>query len=351
MLRNGSPQRRAATLERITDLFLAGASRFKEDHVQLFDAVLVRLVSEIETKARVDLARRLARVSNAPREVVRYLAHDNDIGVAGMLLEHSTRLSETDLLDIAQSKSQGHLLAISGRASIAERLTAVLVGRGDREVARRVAQNRAARLSHDSLSCLLERAQQDTTLAKAIGLRPDIPAPLLRQLVLRTTEVVRQRLLAEARPETQAEIRRVLAEAPNEISAAPSPRAYSAAQAVVQALHRSGKLDETAIAEFARQRAHDNLVIALALVCSVPIEVVERLLAGDRADPVLILGKSAGWAWPTVKAILMTRPGVERISSHGLDAAYSNFEGLSAKTAQRVTRFWQARPIGQARSA
>ena len=36
-------------------------------------------------------------------------------------------------------------------------------------------------------------------------------------------------------------------------------------------------------------------------VSAVPIEVVDRLMNGERADPVLILARAAGFGWPTVR--------------------------------------------------
>ena len=145
VIQHGSPERRAETLKRITTYFLSGASRFNEDHVRLFDQVFSSLILEIETKARSELSNRLAPIGNAPVEVLRRLAHDDDIAVAGPVLKQSQRLADTDLVDIAQTKSQAHLLAISGRAGIAEPVTDVLVRRGDREVVHSVAENRSAR--------------------------------------------------------------------------------------------------------------------------------------------------------------------------------------------------------------
>jgi hypothetical protein len=75
----------------------------------------------------------------------------------------------------------------------------------------------------------------------------------------------------------------------------------------------------------------------------VPIEVVDRLMGAEWPDPILILCKSAGWAWPTVAAIIGMRPGGRNRPNQSLDAAYANFERLSPATAQRVLRFWQAR--------
>ncbi len=95
---------------------------------------------------------------------------------------------------------------------------------------------------------------------------------------------------------------------------------------------------------FAKAGDYEATVAALAELCAVPIEVVDRLMNGDRPDPILILCKSQGWSWTTVRVIITARPGEKGTSSQGLDAAYSNFERLSPATAQRVMRFWQARP-------
>jgi uncharacterized protein (DUF2336 family) len=338
-----SPERRAETLKQITSLFLDGASRFNEDHVRLFDDVFSRLLGEMESRSRAELSNRLAPVGKAPLAVVRRLAHDDDVAIAGPMLTQSSRLAETDLVAIARAKSQAHLLAISVRAGIAEPVTDVLVSRGDAEVMRSVIENPSSKLSSRSFSRLVDHSEKDVALAEKVGLRPDIPPRLFRDLLLKATEAVQQRLLASAGPEVQAEIRRVLAKASTEATATSAPRDYSAAQRAIEVLRRDGKLDEAALVGFAQNGRHEETVAALASLSAVPIEVVDRLMAGDRPDPILILGKSSGWGWPTVKAIILARHGGQDTSSQVLDSAYSNFERLSRATAQRVMRFWQVR--------
>ena len=119
-------------------------------------------------------------------------------------------MNDTDLVDIAQTKGQAHLLAIAGRDGIGEAVTDVLVRRGDPEVVRNVADNQSAKLSEGGFSALVKRAEGDGELAEKVGQRPDIPPHLFRDLLVRATAVVQQRLLAAAKPETQAEIQRVL---------------------------------------------------------------------------------------------------------------------------------------------
>ncbi len=343
VIQHGTPEKCADALTRITTLFVAGANRFNDEHVHLFDDVLCQLVAEIETKARAELSRRMASIANAPIELVRQLAHDNDISVAGPVLQQSARLAENDLVDIAETKGQAHLHAISSRQGIGEAITDVLVRRGNDEVARSVADNSSARLSNDAFSALVNRAEKDGVLAEKVGRRPDIPSHLFRELLMRATEVVQRRLLATAKPETQSEIRRVLAQISKELNSNVAPRDYTSAQRTVLDLHNSGKLGETELVDFAKSKKYEETVATLSALCGVPIESVDRLTGGERPDPVLILCKAVGFGWPTVRAIIAAQPGNKSVSSQTLDAAYSNFERLSPSTAQRVVRFWQVR--------
>ena len=182
VLQNGSRDKRVDALKRITSLFVDGAASFNEDHVQLFDDVFGHLIAEIETKARAELSQQLAPVENAPPAVVRKLAQDDDITVAGPLLSLSRTLNDQDLLAIATNKGQAHLLAIASRGDIDETVTDVLVKRGDREVISNVADNHHARLSETGFSTLVKRAEGDGELAEKVGQRPDIPPHLFRAL-------------------------------------------------------------------------------------------------------------------------------------------------------------------------
>ncbi|MBV9558672.1 MAG: DUF2336 domain-containing protein [Pseudolabrys sp.] len=342
VVQHGSPEKRAETLRRITTLFLDGADRFAPEHVALFDDVMGILIEEIETKALAELSRSLAPVPNAPNEVVSSLAKNDDISVAGPILRQA-RLDESDLRVVAQTKSQAHLLALSTRVGITEALSDVLVARGDREVSRAIANNTQARLSERAFTTLVERAQRDGELAEKVGLRADIPPRLFRTLLIQATEVVQQRLLARAKPDTQAEIRRVLARVSHEVGAKAAPRDYSGALTTVRDLNAQRKLTEADVTEFANAHKYEETIAALSTMCAVPVDVVDRLMGGERSDPVLILARSAGFSWDTVSAVINARPGSRGTSTQALDVARENFERLSAATAQRVVRFWQVR--------
>ena len=342
-IQHGSYEKRAQMVRRIANLFVDGAPAFSEDHIGLFDDVLCRLVIEIESKARAEMSQTLAPMANAPSELMRQLARDDDSAVAGPVIAQSARLLETDLVDIAKTKGQAHLFAISGRGHIGIAVTDVLVRRGDPEVVRSVADNQTAKLSEGGFSALVQRAEGDGVLAEKVGARADIPPHLFRDLLVRATAVVQQRLLAAAKPETKAEIQRVLEKVSKEFGKTGPSRDYSAAVRMVVELDKAGKLAEADLAEFAKDKKYEETVAAISALCGVPIETADRLMNGDRPDPILILCKAAGFGWQTARAIILARPNGKGTSNQSLDAAYSNFEKLSAPTAQRVVRFWQVK--------
>jgi uncharacterized protein (DUF2336 family) len=343
VLQRGSPGRRAEMLKRITDLFLGSADQFAPEHVGVFDDVIGFLIAEIETQALAELSRRIAPVPNAPDGVVRKLAINDDIAVAGPVLRR-TPLADADLEQIAETRGQEHLLAIAERPGLTEALTNILVRRGDGAVARSVATNRQARFSPDSFSKLVQRAKLDGVLAERIGSRTDIPPHLFRQLVLQATEVVQKRLLANARPETREEILRVLSQVSDAVGATAAPRNYEAALAIVRDMQKDGRLNEAAITGFARNQKYEETIAGLATLSAVPVETVDRLMSGDRSDPVIILARAANFGWETVRAIIESRGGARGTSTQAIDAAKQNYDMLSPATAERVVRFWQVRP-------
>ena len=174
------------------------------------------------------------------------MRNDDDIAVAGPVIAQSPRLAETDLVNIAKTKGQAHLFAISGRDGIGEAVTDVLVRRGDPEVVRNVADNQSAKLSDGGFTALVKRAEEDGVLAEKVGLRPDIPPHLFRELLVRATAVVQQRLLAAAKPETQVEVQRVLDKVSRGIRKAPVARLHrSAARGAGAASGRQARRDRS----------------------------------------------------------------------------------------------------------
>jgi uncharacterized protein (DUF2336 family) len=341
-VRSGSSEKRVNTLRQVTDLFLHGGQRLSEDQIKVFDDVLCLLTARVEARAKAELSKRLAPIDYAPLEIIQQLARDDEIAVAEDVLARSNRLTTSTLVEIARTKGQDHLLAISGRADLPEVVTDVIVDRGERRVSRKLANNASARFSETGYAGMVAHAEADDELTELLGLRIDLPINFLRDLLRRATDAVRARLMAIAPPELQEEISRVLKAIAEEAGGKPQQtRDFTRAEAIVRRMKGLNELNDVAIIKFVETKRFDEVIAALAILTNVPAVMIAKAIEGHRADLVLIPCKSAGLNWLAVETILTRRPVKHQIDERTLKIASTDYGKLSVETAQRTLRFWQ----------
>jgi uncharacterized protein (DUF2336 family) len=338
----GSTESRTKALWHATDLLISG--RYTEEQIWVFGEVIGRLAEEIEVAARSELARRLAASNNAPVDMIAKLASDDSIDIAGPVLRQSGRLDDEFLVATAGSKSQQHLLAISQRSSISDAVTDVLVRRGNQEVATSVAANPGARFSDSGFLHLIRRAEGDSILAEHLGLRADIPRRLFQQLIAKASDDVKKRLEKE-RSELAIEIQTVVTDVTGALHASfgPASRNYFAAKRTVGAVHLGGHLNEAKIFEYAQAHKFDEALVALSLLCALPVNVVERALVDQNKELALILCKAIDLSWSTTMSLLFLGAPDHRITGRELDDMRTMFARLNAETSKSVLKFYQSR--------
>ena len=339
-----SADRRGTMLRKVTDLFINGLDEFTGEDLSLFDDVIIRLAAEIEQSARELLAKRLAPICNSPPRIIHALALDEAIEVAGPVLSQSTRLDDKTLVEIARTKGQDHLLAISQRASLSETVTDVLVERGDREVVLSTVDNFGASISDLGFSALVRRSEGDDLLTELVGSRPEIPSPLLTALVVKASQAVRAKLEA-SHPRAKAEVGRAVAEATRRVEARALSTSldYTAALASIESLQRSGGLDEGVLATFAKRGAYAEVVCALAVMCDLSLHFVERAMSRDRSETLVVITKAIGLSWSTVNEIMVLRAKKGFLAQGEIVQRQVRFDRLKSGTAKEILRPLRAR--------
>jgi uncharacterized protein (DUF2336 family) len=337
----GSPESRARALWHATDILMAG--RYTEDQIWVFGEVIGRLADEIEGAARAKLAKQLAHSGNAPFNVIMVLASDDSIDVAGPVLQHSQRLDDKTLVASARTQSQAHLLAISKRRSIPVVVTDELVTRGNPEVVHSVVANNGARFSDFGFLQMIKRSEGDSILAEHIGLRKEIPRHMFQQLITKASDDVRRKLERE-RPNLVDQIQNSVTEITGALQSkfGPASKSYFNAKRLVTALHRYGNLNENNILEYARTHKIEEATVGLSLLCSLPVDVVERALVHN-SEIILILTKALGFTWETAMSLLFLGAKDHRISSNTLDAKREEFACLNHETSRNVLKVYQSR--------
>ena len=325
----------AAMLRQITDLFLANAGQYSDEQLAVYDDVLRLLIAKVDSAARATLARRIAQTPQGPSQTVRALALDEAIEVAEPVLADSD-LDDAFLLHCIAIRGQSHMLAIATRETVSEQVSDQLIKRGDQDVLGAVVNNPGARISEPSFSLLLERSTDNEWLSECIGRRVDIPEHHLRELVIRASETVRQRLIADD-PRRQQLIDGILPAAPPATPA--EDKSYRKAELAVLAQG----LSEATVNEFAQQKKLDEIVVAVAQLAKLSFPETERLLMNTWPSPVAVIFKAIGFHLSTLTAIYSARlpsgapPGADLVRTK------AEFIALSRQTAERILRFYQVR--------
>ena len=261
-------------------------------------------------------------------------------------MSRSNRLTDEDLLAIASDNSQERLLAISKRSNLSEKISDVLVTRGNRDVVLSVTRNEGARFSDAGYGKLVDRSINDEVLAICVSMRKDIPQEHFNALIAKASEVVFEKLAA-SNPHAVHEVHRVLTDITGQDTTAQpkTQRDYREATAQFDAVRNSGAPVDPVVCEYAAKGKFEETVAALSALSNAPSKLVESVMNDSRAenDFALILAKAAGLSWPTTKQICILRRKAFRYSPQAIDAARHSFDRLQPATAQRLVRFYNER--------
>jgi uncharacterized protein (DUF2336 family) len=349
----GSDEKRLETARRVTDLFLCSAGSYNDEQIALFDDVLERLIKTIELRSIADMAARvalaeisaqLAPIAQAPPSVIRRLAGNDEIRIAGPVLQESARLDEAELLRIATTKGEQHLLAIAGRWWLKEIVTDALLARRYPSVSRRLAANPGARFSASGFAAVVGQAESDPELTVSVGVRVDLPSDLRRQLLRSATDAVRTRLLSRAPPHLFEEIQNAIAAVATGVDREMSGiRDFVGAKRAIARLKEANQLSEATLRDFATQRRYEETVAALAALSDSTIEVIRPLMQSLRDDGLLVPCRAALLSWETTSAVLESRYATGTMRPADLARAQNHFARMTPENARRTLRFWQVR--------
>jgi uncharacterized protein (DUF2336 family) len=348
----GGDSERRRILERVADLFAAGSRGYSGKQIDLFDDVLRKLCADVEVKARARLARRLAHIDNAPPQLIRSLAFDDAIAVAQPVLIDARLLTDADLVENAATKSQDHLFAIAQRLKLSERVTDVLVERGNRRVINKVTANSGARFSLAGYDKLTHRARRDRKLTLALARRRDLPRQYFLKLLQTASASVRAKLEA-ANPQAAAAIRDTVDEVAARLQqeVRETSQRYAASLRDANRSFNAQSFTEASVHAPAHAQEFTRTAIALAKLGRFPVDLVERALIDKGEDMILILAKAAGCSWTTVKELLLMYVAERNPRPDELTRTFERYTKLTQEAARQIVDFYGQRVKGRTQDA
>lgn len=185
---------RAALAINMVELFSDKADRLTDRERSMMCDILRQLVGTVERTVRRALALKLADVASAPRDLITYLANDH-ADVAFPILTRSLVLADEDLIEIVRHRALEHQLAIAMREGLSEAVSEVLAETGTADVITTLLHNRSARISHRTLSYLVEESRRVDQYREPLLRREELGRDLAKRMFLWVSAALRQYII------------------------------------------------------------------------------------------------------------------------------------------------------------
>ena len=339
-----------ALLDRVVELYFLSDGKRADSDTNAFGTVLEQLAYKSTTERRAELANQLAIAKGAPTRLMRRLAFDNII-VARPVLQYSDRLSNMDLVTLASKLSNDHLHAIAHRLKLTPPVTDVLVERGESPTLVTVAQNSGAEFSPDGLNRLEERAEADSDLAFALGLRPDLNPGLFT----RFSNFVKEQLNTEisfGKDVTKASVNAAksaaseqdAAEKPdedNDLATDQDDETGNEGDAADEAeeLVWTGPLQESSLANLAREDRLDEALCCLARMTKLETKMARHCLLVADPSALMVLCKANDFASGTFSALLQLREANTSDGPIEKVLMLKRYDAMKPQMAKRIIQF------------
>jgi uncharacterized protein (DUF2336 family) len=264
--------------------------------------------------------------------------------VARPVLERSEVLSEQDLVDVAKTRGQEHLRAMSRRADLSERVTDAIVETADDDTLGVLARNDTALLSRASHEVLVDRATQNPALQEAVIQRANLPVDLLNEMYFTVEARLRATILARNKDMDPKALEQALATSRKRLATQTGalPADYEEAEAFVAGLLARNALTPAVLAKLLRGGQRTHFILALSESTDIDFNTGRRVIERQDLDALAILCKAAGFD----RALFLTF-AILLLSSDdamGRAAEYGQlYNDLPMETATRTLRFWRVR--------
>ncbi|MGZ9098470.1 MAG: DUF2336 domain-containing protein [Brevundimonas sp.] len=343
LAREPSSERRRQLLRELTEQFF-GSPMHCEAEAELYSDVFARLLFDMETAVRAELALRFSVRLNAPHSLIRRFASD-EIEVAEPILRSSPVLTDEDLLAIVMSEGQEHLRAVSQRAVVSEAVADMIVERSDDETLQTLLGNDGATLSRRASEDAVERAKSNPALHSVAVDRKALPPDLLNELYFVVESELRRRIIARNASLNQDLLENALSAGLARLATEDGvwPKDYMQALAQVKAIKTGATLLPNEIVCILRTGNRTAFCIAMSELTGVDVYTVSRIVEHGEIDGMAVLCRAADLDDALFLTIALSVIG-NNTQGIGKARSYSlHYAELTQVAALRTLRFWRMR--------
>jgi len=192
LLADPSPETRADMAAKVAHEFQRG--ELSSDERRIAEEIIRVMARDAVLRVRQALAEHLKESRDLPPDVAIQLARDVDV-VAMPVLQHSTVLTDADLIMLVKESTSAKLVAIAHRATVSESVADAVVDAADPKAIVALVGNEGAAIAEPALHTVLTRLAGNTELDETMARRQALPVTVLERLVTEASDRLREVLI------------------------------------------------------------------------------------------------------------------------------------------------------------
>jgi uncharacterized protein (DUF2336 family) len=340
-----------ALVRRLIDVVALPSSRIPPQDRAMAGDILIDLLLNAGERERVLCAGRLAQSREAPRRLLRYLGQCV-FEIARPLLEESEAFDACDLVEIAQTTSPEHRLAIARRRHVCVSVADALSIWGEPHVIRELLANRNASLSEVTIDRLVEASRDEPSYTSLLADRVEMRASHAMAMFWWADGPTRRKILtrhAAERSEMISLCRDVFEVAAAEGWADPATR--KALQLIERRQRNRAAIErspfaslEDAIAAAAERGISSEIAQEIGYLAGIKPVTAAKILSDKGGEGLAVLCKATGLRRENLRLLWTALRRPLELSSGEPNPMFSfvadTYEVLSVAKAQTTLRYW-----------
>lgn len=162
--------------------------------IELAREIITLMAKDVEVMVRKALSYSLRHARRLPHDIAVNLASDVE-AVALPMLEHSTVLTDADLITIIRAGSASKQEAIAGRANVSEQLSDVLIAEATEKAVTNLMNNTSAKIAPAAYTKAIDRFGDSDSVKEAMVKRPSLPITVAERLTVLVSDQLRDYLV------------------------------------------------------------------------------------------------------------------------------------------------------------
>ena len=338
---------REAMVRKLADLVVLPATRISSNERSLVADIMLQALSRAEEDQRCEVARRVARVAEAPSALMRTLLLDEP-RVAEPIIRRIDPVPEALLIECAKTGTTAHREMIARRLDLTTSLADVILEFGEPEVAKLLLRREEFQFSPNAIDMLVSRSATDLEVQALLLRRRELEPAHGFMMFWWVSAENRRRIITRF-----ALDRTIVQDAVQELypvvfRGEGSDPFVKEILVMLDRRHRPRGINgepvsmEVVIKTLgaARKYPAQEIVHAVGMIAGVSRELVARILRDPGVEPFAVMCKSLGMPRSEFFGIISRKDAENPLDPARAESVLGIFDSMARDYARAVLRYW-----------